>query len=186
MLRACVAELLRIRMRAVATGSAATCQHLIVSLPSFVYNSYQRRRFVHCCTHRISSVIKEAFTARTPFNTRALRQLSTAAASSTQAAASQDWTTVTGAGSSSSRAAGSAAQPLTETPKRRRRRPIASAIATEAHMEQQQQQPLLMSPEGQQQLLDAVKDKPPVIFYHYPCADGKPPKQPSFTGLSQH
>jgi hypothetical protein len=41
---------------------------------------------------------------------------------------------------------------------------------------QQQQQPfahLQMSVDRQQQLLDAVKDMPPVIFYHHPCPDGE-------------
>jgi hypothetical protein len=32
---------------------------------------------------------------------------------------------------------------------------------------------LLMSQQKQQQLLEAVKDRPPVIFYHHPCPDGK-------------
>jgi len=49
--------------------------------------------------------------------------------------------------------------------------PAGSAAAAMA--QQQQQQQLLMSPEQQQELLESVKDRPPRIFYHYPCPDGE-------------
>jgi hypothetical protein len=59
-------------------------------------------------------------------------------------------------------------------------RPISNTVAVAAarsssSMQPQQQQysHLLMSPEQQQQLLESVKDRPPVIFYHYPCTDGE-------------
>ena len=182
MLKACVSQLLGIRMRAVATGSTSNCQHHLVCLPSIPRNSFQRTKLSLYHKHRSSSDTKEAFTVRTPFSTLASQQQSTAAVLANQAAAGQGWTTAVGTRNESSRAAGSAAPAPTETQKRRRRRPIA-AVRAVACMEQQQQQqqqqqqetqqPLLMSPERQQQLLDAVKDRPPVIFYHYPCADGE-------------
>lgn len=53
-------------------------------------------------------------------------------------------------------------------------RALAGSAAAAAGMaQQQQQQQLLMSPEQQQQLLESVKDRPPRIFYHYPCPDGE-------------
>lgn len=49
-----------------------------------------------------------------------------------------------------------------------------AAAGSPGSMQPQQQQysHLLMSPEHQQQLLESVKDRPPVVFYHYPCVDG--------------
>jgi hypothetical protein len=56
----------------------------------------------------------------------------------------------------------------------RQRRGVAAAGRSGSMQPQQQQYShLLMSPEQQQQLLESVKDRPPVIFYHYPCTDGE-------------
>lgn len=51
---------------------------------------------------------------------------------------------------------------------------LAQRASAAGQMQQQQQYAqLLMSEQKQQQLLESIQDRPPAIFYHYPCPDGR-------------